>query len=124
MIILLSKVKIIDNSGGVIGRCIKILRPAGRKYAGLGDMILVSVIKSLPSAGIKSGDVHKAIVVRTKYSSHNSNWGENAVALVKITSKKLTDYTPVGTRIKGPISYHIKFVPGCLKLFSLANSAY
>jgi len=72
MIILLSKVRITDNSGGLEGRCIKILRPAGRKYAKLGDMILVSVLKSLPGSNIKSGDIHKAIIVRTKYDSHNS----------------------------------------------------
>jgi ribosomal protein L14 len=75
MIGLLSKVFIIDNSGGLIGRCIKVLKNGTIKYpmAKIGDIIIVSVIKTSSSGGrgptsnnmIQKGDIHKALVVRT-----------------------------------------------------------
>jgi large subunit ribosomal protein L14 len=66
MIKLLTKVNIIDNTGGIIGRCIKILRPKNVKEAKIGDIILVTIVKSLKTSNIKKGDLFKAIVVRTK----------------------------------------------------------
>lgn len=71
MIRLLSKVKIIDNSGGLLGRCIKILKPKvqgspKKAYASVGDLILISVLKTIPGSKIKKGDLFKAVVVRTK----------------------------------------------------------
>lgn len=130
MIQLLSKVKIIDNSGGFIGRCIKILDPHGRDYAKVGDIILVSIketvklSKDSSSKGrgaktlkggssrrdkITKGTMSKALVVRTK--CHNNKnialFDDNAVVLLKSNisnTKKNLGITPLGSRIKGPIS--------------------
>lgn len=128
MISLLSKVQIIDNSGGLIGRCIKILKPL-KKHATIGDLVLVSLIKttitkdSTPGK-VKKGDVMKAVVVRTKYPANKNDisWDSNAVVLVKpAPSRKGSDLTPIGTRIKGPISSSLKYRNGCQKIISLAK---
>ena len=74
MISLLTKVHIIDNSGGILGRCIKILKPL-KQHAKVGDLILISVIKTVSGSKeffkVQKGDVVKAIVVRTT-STDNS----------------------------------------------------
>jgi len=66
MIQLLTHVDIIDNSGGKTGQCIKILKPAGRKYAILGDEILVTIKKESNTGKVKKGTVHRALIVQTK----------------------------------------------------------
>lgn len=126
MIGLLSKVHIIDNSGGLTGRCIKILKPI-RSHAQVGDLILLSLIKTIKTPGtnqsaskVKKGDVVKGVIVRTKSSDKSVKWDENAVVLVK-TNPKTSDYTPIGTRIKGPISSSLKNRIGCQKIISLAK---
>jgi len=68
MIGLLSKVKILDNSGGLEGRCLKVLK-AGRAPGVVGDVIVISVIKISSGSLIQKGDVHKALIVRTKHSN-------------------------------------------------------
>jgi ribosomal protein L14 len=73
MISLLSKVKILDNSGGLVGRCIKVLKP-GKNGGIVGDIIVISVLDSIVSNNQKSnmvqkGDVQKAIIVRVKKNS-------------------------------------------------------
>lgn len=68
MIGLLSKVKILDNSGGLEGRCLKVLKP-GHAPGVVGDVIVVSVIKISSGSLIQKGDVHKALIVRTKHNS-------------------------------------------------------
>lgn len=96
MINLLSKVNIIDNSGGLIGRTIKLKT----SFAGIGDIILISVLK-ITKGNIKKGDVFKAMIVRTT-KDKKVQWEDNAVILIK------NDGTPLGSRIKGPISSQIK----------------
>lgn len=108
MIQLLTKVKIIDNSGGVVGRCIKILRPHGRDNARVGDMILVSILEIAKIEGgknqkgsisassiresnkIKKGTMFKALVVRTKTNMSSAtkaaSYDENSVVLLKSAS--------------------------------------
>jgi large subunit ribosomal protein L14 len=105
MIQLLTKVNIVDNSGGVIGRCIKILKPHDRDYAKIGDLILVSILEIAKVEGdkkggstansirdtnkIKKGTMFKALVVRTKSKTFSSakkksvSFDENAVVLIK-----------------------------------------
>lgn len=127
MIQLLSKVEIIDNSGGKIGTCIKIMNPKGRKVAHAGDIILVSVIKTIPNSKVTRGGVYKAIVVRTKTPIKTScldlKFTANAVVLIKqAQSKKKFDFTPIGTRILGPISSIIKMRSGCTRIHYLAKS--
>ncbi len=141
MIQLLTKVNIVDNSGAVLGRCIKILKPHNRDYAKIGDLILVSILdiakvegSSSSSKGrglktpstsirdinkIKKGTMFKALVVRTKSKTFASatqksvSFDQNSVILMPrgqanpgAAQKKTNvfDLSPIGTRIKGPIS--------------------
>ena len=114
MIGLLSKVIIIDNSGGLIGRCIKVFKPK-QGLAQIGDVIIVSVIKTTSGSLIQKGDIHKALIVRTSKIFNNVKWSSNAVVLIKGF-----DFQPVGTRIKGPISNKIN----CLKILTLAKQLF
>jgi large subunit ribosomal protein L14 len=118
MISLLTTVQIIDNSGGIVGRCIKILKPHNRNYGKLGDLILVSILKTIPSSKIRKGEVYKATIVRTK--TGNISFDTNAVMLVK-TSPKTTDLTPIGSSIKGVLPIGLKYKRGCSKLLALAG---
>ncbi len=120
MIYLLTTVQIIDNSGGIIGRCIKILSPHNRNYAKLGDVILISIIKSIPSSKIKKGEIYKAVVVRTTSPSNHISFSNNSVILVK-TNPKTTELTPIGSAIKGILPDNLKYKIGCYKLLSLAK---
>ena len=127
MIQLLSKVEIIDNSGGKIATCIKIMNPKGRKVAHAGDIILVSVIKTTPNSKVTRVGVYKAIVVRTKapikMEDLTLKFTTNSVVLIKqAQSKKKFDFTPIGTRILGPISSIIKMRTGCTRIHYLAKS--
>lgn len=141
MIQLLTKVNIVDNSGAVLGRCIKILKPHNRDYAKIGDLILVSILDIARAPGgastgpssktgapstsirdinkIKKGTMFKALVVRTKSKAFASapqksvSFDQNSVILMPrgqtnpgAAQKKtnVLDLSPIGTRIKGPIS--------------------
>jgi len=106
MINLLTKINIIDNSGPIEGRCIKLYRPAGAgRPARAGDKILISVTKLFKGqeGKIKKGDKFKALIVRTKKEKY-LRWEENAAVLITIKDKKTQESVPIGTRIKGPIS--------------------
>ena len=113
MISLLSKINIIDNSGALEARCIKVLKPGKPSItADIGDVIIVSILKTSTHSKINKGDVHKAIIVRTTKKSNMIKWDTNAGILVKGTT-----FDPIATRIKGPISKRIKQ----LKILSLAK---
>lgn len=106
MIQLNSNLKVIDNSGGKIARCIKVLKNA--KYATTGDIIVVSIRKAIPNKKVKIGEVHKALVVYTKKKNKRSNGsflslGKNAVIL--LDSKGL----PQATRILAPVPRELKY---------------
>jgi large subunit ribosomal protein L14 len=127
MIQLLSKVDIIDNTGGKLATCIKILNPKGRKIAKIGDIILVSINKTIANSKVNRGGVYKAIVVRTKIPIKNPSqklsFTTNSVVLIKqALSKKKYDFTPIGTRIAGPISSILKLRTGCTRVHFLAKS--
>lgn len=136
----LTQIEVIDNSGAKIGRCIKILRPKGKKYAEVGDLILLSIQKTQILKGntspsreqIMSGDLYKAVVVRSKKPVSPKNKAacigvsllrssDNGAILVKI-SAKTGEYTPVGTRIKGPVSSKLSAKAGMEKILSLAKA--
>ena len=132
----LTQIEVIDNSGAKIGRCIKILRPKGKKYAEVGDLILLSIQKTQILKGttspsreqIMSGDLYKAVVVRSKKVKGQKSTqtvkftsGDNSAILVKI-SAKTGEYTPVGTRIKGPVSSQLSDKTGMEKILSLAKA--
>lgn len=141
MIQLLTKVKIIDNSGGSIGKCIKILNPHGRKYAKVGDIILVTIKETLKLSSsnsntqnkITKGSLYKALVVRTKIENIKGTgvFEDNAVVLLKSNigsaNKTLSELSPLGTRIKGPISIELSFKNGdnrYQKILSLSKLHY
>ena len=129
MIQLLSKIQIVDNSGANVGRCIKILSPKGKNFAEVGDLILISVQQTQFLKGtlspsreqISTGDLFKAIVVRAKKDKGHRFLADNAAILVKI-SPKTGEFTPIGSRIKGPVSLRLSEKAGMEKILSLAKS--
>ena len=101
-----SIVAIADNSGAKIGRVFKVLGSSMRRYAELGDIVVISVQKADPRKATKKKDVHKAVVVRQKKAFRRKDgsyvrFDENAVVL--IDAKK----EPIGGRIFGPIPREI-----------------
>jgi large subunit ribosomal protein L14 len=127
MIQLLTKVTIIDNTGGKVGTCIKVLAPKNRKEAKVGDIILVSIKKTAANSKVTRGGLYKGLVVRTKKEIDNgvtkTKYSSNAIVLIKqAQSKKKHDYLPIGTRIKGAISSKIQKQEGCLKIHYMAKN--
>ena len=70
MIQVQTELSVADNTGAKIIECIKVLGGSKRRYASVGDLIVVSVKEAIPNGKVKKGSVHKAIVVRTRYSIH------------------------------------------------------
>ena len=107
-----------DNSGARKVLCIKVLGGTRRKYASIGDVIVVSVKEAIPNAKVKKGDVAKSVIVRTKkeiarpdgsYIRFDSN---SAVLINK-------DNEPIGTRIFGPVARELR-ARKFMKIISLA----
>ena len=118
MIQVQTELNVADNTGARRVECIKVLGGSKRRYAFVGDMIVVTVKDAIPNAKIKKGTVHKAIVVRTKYSIHRNDgslvkFDNNAVV---ITDEK---GEPIGTRIFGPVTKELR-LKGQTKIISLA----
>src|SRR6267378_795790 len=113
-----STLDIADNSGAKKVMCIRVLGGTRRKYASLGDVIVVSIKEAIPNAKVKKGDVAKAVIVRTKkeiarpdgsYIRFDSN---SAVLINK-------DNEPIGTRIFGPVARELR-AKKFMKIISLA----
>jgi large subunit ribosomal protein L14 len=107
-----------DNSGARRVQCIKVLGGSKRKYASIGDIIVVSVKEALPNAKVKKGDVVKAVVVRTAKEVGRADgtyirFDNNSAVL--IDSQK----EPVGTRIFGPVARELR-AKKFMKIISLA----
>lgn len=107
-----------DNSGAKKVRCIRVLGGHDRRYAGLGDLIVVSVKQAIPGAEVKKGDVSKAVVVRTKKEYKRSDgtfirFDENAAVLLNAQGE------PRGTRIFGPVARELR-EKQFMKIVSLA----
>ena len=107
-----------DNSGARVLYCIKVLGGSKRRYAGVGDVIVVSVKEAIPNAKVKKGDVLKAVVVRTKKEIRRPDgsfirFDDNSAVL--ITAQK----EPVGTRIFGPVARELR-AKKFMKIVSLA----
>ena len=118
MIQVQTELNVADNTGARIIECIKVIGGSKRRYASIGDIIVVSVKEAIPDGKVKKGTVHKAIVVRTKYSIHRNDgslvkFDNNAVV---ITDEK---GEPVGTRIFGPVTRELR-AKGQTKIISLA----
>ena len=118
MIQMQSYLDVADNSGAKELMCIKVLGGSKRRYAGIGDIIKVTVKDAIPRGKVKKGDVVKAVVVRTKKQTRRPDgsyikFDENAAVILK------NDGEPRGTRIFGPVGRELrdkKF----MKIISLA----
>lgn len=107
-----------DNSGAKRIRCIRVLGGSDRRYAGLGDLIVVSVKAAIPGAPVKKGDVSRAVIVRTKKESRRDDgsyirFDENAAVLLNPQNE------PRGTRIFGPVARELR-EKQFMKIISLA----
>ena len=107
-----------DNSGAKRVACIKVLGGSRRRYAGLGDLIVVSVKEAMPNSRMKKGDVAKAIIVRTKFAHQRS---DGSVVKFDTNSAVLLNQNlePVGTRIFGPVARELRS-KRFMKIVSLA----
>jgi large subunit ribosomal protein L14 len=113
-----SRLKVADNSGAREILCIRVLGGSGRRYAGIGDIIVASVKDAIPGAGVKKGEVVKAVVVRTakerrRPDGSSIRFDDNAAVLIN------EQQNPRGTRIFGPVARELrdkKF----MKIISLA----
>jgi large subunit ribosomal protein L14 len=99
-------VKIADNSGGIIGRVFKVLGGSKRRYAGIGDQIVISIQTAQPRKSVKKKEVHRAVVVRTKNALRRKDgsyvrFDENAVVLIAGSGKEPKD--PKANRVFGPV---------------------
>ncbi len=107
-----------DNTGAKEVMCIRVLGGTGRKYAGIGDVIVASVKKASPGGVVKKGDVVKAVVVRTvskvrREDGSYISFDENSAVIIK------DDKNPKGTRIFGPVARELR-ENGYTKILSLA----
>lgn len=110
--------KVADNSGAKIVKCIKVLGGSRRRYAGIGDVIVVSVSESMPNSKVKKGSIHKAVVVRTKRENRRADgsyirFDENSAVILNANKE------PVGTRIFGPVARELRSKK-FMKIVSLA----
>lgn len=115
-------VKIADNSGGKIGKVFKILGASHRRYARIGDVVIISVKVAEPRKGVKKKDVHRAVIVRQANAFRRKDgsyirFDENAVVILQKGDK--TKNEPVGGRIFGPIPRELQ-ERGYQKIISLA----
>jgi large subunit ribosomal protein L14 len=107
-----------DNSGAKRLYCIKVLGGTRRRYASVGDIIVVSVQEAIPNAKVKKGDVLKAVVVRTKKEVRRPDgsyikFDDNSAVLINAARE------PIGTRIFGPVARELR-AKQFMKIISLA----
>jgi large subunit ribosomal protein L14 len=102
-----SVLQVADNSGARRVACIRVLGGSGRRYASIGDVIVVSVKDAIPNARVKKGEVRRAVVVRTKKEIGRPDgsyirFDDNAAVLIDLQRE------PVGTRIFGPVARELR----------------
>ncbi|MFZ1731757.1 MAG: 50S ribosomal protein L14 [Bacteroidota bacterium] len=107
-----------DNSGAKKIRCIRVLGGSGRRYATVGDIIVVTVKSAIPGGGVKKGEVSRAVIVRTKKEYRRPDgsyirFDENAAVLINLNLE------PRGTRIFGPVARELRD-KAFMKIVSLA----
>lgn len=108
-----------DNSGAKVLKCFKILGGSKRRFATVGDTVIVSVKEALPNSKVKKGSVHKAVIIRTKKEilrkdGSTIRFDENAAVLIRGTESE-----PIGTRIFGPVAREVRN-RGFVRIASLA----
>ncbi|MDR3156233.1 MAG: 50S ribosomal protein L14 [Holosporaceae bacterium] len=119
MIQMQSRLNIADNSGAREIMCIKVLGGAGRRYAGVGDIIVASVKEAIPNGKVKKGDVVRAVVIRTAASVYRKDgsvirFDRNAAILINKQGE------PIGTRVFGPVTRELR-ARNMMKIISLAQ---
>jgi large subunit ribosomal protein L14 len=102
-----SRLSVADNSGAREVMCIRVMGGSGRRYASVGDKIMVSVKAAIPGGTLKKGDVSPAVVVRTRKERRRTDgsyirFDENAAVLLNPQGE------PVGTRIFGPVAREVR----------------
>ena len=110
--------EVADNSGARRVQCIKVLGGSKRRYASIGDIIVVSVKEAIPRGRVKKGEVIRAVVVRTAKDLHRDDgsairFDRNAAVLITATGE------PIGTRIFGPVTRELRS-KNQMKIVSLA----
>jgi large subunit ribosomal protein L14 len=113
-----SILRIADNTGARTALCIRVLGGSGRRYAGVGDLIVASVKDAIPNAGIKKGEIVKAVIVRTAKETRRKDgtyirFDDNAAVLINQQGE------PRGTRIFGPVGRELR-EKKYMKIVSLA----
>lgn len=118
MIQQMSNLEVADNSGARKVRCIKVLGGSKRRYAQVGDIIVVSIRDAIPRGKVNKGDVHKAVIVRTAAPIKRADgsvirFDTNAAVLITNQNE------PIGTRIFGPVTRELR-QKNFMKIISLA----
>ena len=113
-----TRLRVADNTGAKEILCFKVLGGSRRKYAGIGDQIVITVKKALPGGMVKKGEVHRAVVVRTKKEVSRKDgsrirFDENAAVLLNSAGE------PRGTRIFGPVARELRD-SGFMRIISMA----
>ena len=113
-----TKLRAADNSGAKVLLCIKVLGGSKRRYASVGDVIVVSVKEAIPNSKVKKGDVMRAVIVRTakevpRQDGSYIKFDENSAVLISQQNE------PIGTRIFGPVARELR-AKNFMKIISLA----
>ena len=113
-----TKLRAADNSGAKVLLCIKVLGGSKRRYASVGDVIVVSVKEAIPNSKVKKGDVMRAVIVRTakevpRQDGSYIKFDENSAVLINQQNE------PIGTRIFGPVAGELR-AKNFMKIISLA----
>ncbi len=113
-----SRLEVADNSGAKEVLCIKVLGGSKRRYASVGDIIVVTVKDAMPKGKVKKGDIYRAVIVRTKQSVKRVDgslisFDKNAAVLINKQGE------PIGSRIFGPVTRELRSA-GYMKIISLA----
>lgn len=118
MIQMQSRLNVADNSGAKEVMCVKVLGGSKRRFASIGDIIVVSIKEAIPNAKVKKGDVAKAVIVRTIQKLRRPDgsyirFDDNSAVLINAAKE------PVGTRIFGPVARELR-AKQFVKIVSLA----
>ena len=119
MIQMQTVLKVADNSGAKKVMCIKVLGGSGRMISGCGDVIVVSIKSAIPGGKVKKGEVHRALIVRTKKEIKRPDgstiqFDSNSVVLINKQNE------PIGSRVFGPVPRELRG-KGFMKIISLAE---
>ncbi|MBW2095197.1 MAG: 50S ribosomal protein L14 [Deltaproteobacteria bacterium] len=113
-----TKLKVADNSGAKLLSCIKVLGGSKRRYASIGDIVVVSIKEAMPNSKVRKGDVARAVIVRTAKEIRRADgsyikFDDNSAVLINQQKE------PIGTRIFGPVARELR-AKNFMKIISLA----